>query len=477
MQTEVWTRAEGGYASHFVYGIGVTWDDTVLIACEARVGGGDADEKDLLVKRSTDQGRTWSPDQVIEGASDHASWSNPTFVTDGLTTYLFYTQSVSSDLGRVFVRTTRDNGRTWSERTELTHLWTGNPHHWTQLSAIGHGIKKLKEPHRGRVLVPFHHRREVDRPPVQRGYGNDVILLGPDGWEIAGGPPLEPARGTNEARLAERADGSLLLIARQAAGNNQLRARSVSSDGGRSWSAWETQADLRGTVCDSGLLRFSDAHLLYSFPAGVARSAQQRQDLTIKASIDGGEHWNAGRMLHRGQATYSDLARDSHGNIYCIYGRDGTNFMGDRVFVARFNLEWAVGRPVATVLVDDRDAGFAAAGDWRETAVAGRFGPTARIARAEPGRSVRAEWTASLAAGSHEVLLRWPECPGASTAATVELLRGDQVIARQAVDQAVDPGAWFFVGTVALEAADTVRVRLTADAGTLVADAVMFQQH
>jgi hypothetical protein len=343
-ETEVWKKGEGGYVSHFVFGLAVTPADTLLVACEGRVGGADAAEKDLLLKRSTDHGATWSDELVLEGARDTHSWSNPTFVTAGAITYLFYSQSVSSDEGRVFVRASTDDGRTWSERSELTSLWAGNPHGWTQHSAIGHGIVKQHEPHRGRVLVAFNHRGRVALPTTQRGYGNDVIFLGPDGWRIAGGPPLEPARGTNEARLAERADGSLFLLARQAAGDNQLRARSQSRDGGETWSPWVTQEGIRGTVCDGGLLRFSDALHFYSFPSGTAKSAQQRRDLMIKFSTDGGETWQGDRLIYRGQATYSDLARDARGDLYCVYGRDGADFMGARVFVARFNVAWATGR-------------------------------------------------------------------------------------------------------------------------------------
>ncbi|HVU32841.1 MAG TPA: sialidase family protein [Opitutaceae bacterium] len=341
-ETEVWGK-DPAYAAHFVYGITVTDQDTVLVACEGRVAGPDAGEKDLLVKRSTDHGATWSADTVIEGRSDRNSWSNPTFVTAGATTYLFYSWSVSSDIGRVFYRTTRDDGLTWSARIEITGLWADNGHGWTQHSSIGHGIVKTRPPDAGRIFLAFAHRGRVAVPPKQRHYGNDVICLGPHGWEIAGGPPVDPARGTNEAELAEGDDGSLFLIARQASGDNQIRARSESRDGGRTWTDWTSVPTLRGTTCDGGLLHFGPGLDFYTFPGSTARSAQQRRNLTIKYSDDGGVTWKGGRLIHRGQSTYSDLARDSAGNVYCLYGRGGTNFMGDRVYVARFTAAWATG--------------------------------------------------------------------------------------------------------------------------------------
>lgn len=475
METAIWEKNDGGYVSHFVYGLGVTWDDTLLAACEGRVGGADAAEKDLLIKRSTDHGVTWSDDLVLEGADDHLSWSNPSFVTDGVTTYLFYCLTVDGDHGRVFYRSTTDNGLTWSARTEITQLWANNPHGWTQHGSIGHGIVKLRGPARGRVLVAFHHRGRVALPPAQRGYGNDIIFLGPHGWEIAGGPPPDRSRGTNEARLAERPDGSLYLLARQASGANQLRALSESLDGGKTWSAWTTAADIRGTVCDSGLLRFSDACHLYSYPSGTAKSARERRDLAIKFSRDGGATWAGERLLYRGQSTYSDLARDSRGNIYCLYGRDGSNFMGDRAFMARFNVEWVTGEPAPTIVVDDGDAEFTTTGTWStDAALPGRFGAGSR--RAEEAGAT-AGWNPRIErAGRYELYLRWPAArEEAQPGGTLELVVGGQDVATAAIDQRRGAGAWSYVGTFSLPAGRDCLIRFRAGAAGALADAVMLQ--
>lgn len=471
----IWELQEGGYVSHFVYGIGVTWDDTILVACEGRVGGADAAEKDLLLKRSTDHGKTWTEDRVIEGATDQQSWSNPTFVTDGLITYLFYAQSVSSDVGRVFYRTTTDNGLTWSNRTELTSLWAGNPHGWTQLSSIGHGIKKLKPPLRGHIFVAFHHRGRVDLPAAKRGYGNDVIELTSTGWQIAGGPPLDPSRGTNEARLAERPDGSLYLMARQAVGNNQLRARSDGNGTGTRWSAWFTQPDLRGTVSDGGLLRFSDACHLYSFPAGQARSAQQRRDLSIAMSSDGGKTWGSPKLVHAGQSTYSDLARDSLGYVYCIYGGDGTNFMGDRVYLAKFNLEWLTNVPTPTIIIDDTDERLAATGNWVQRTGPGDYGGTHREST---NTTASASWTATgLIAGNYEIFLRWPVDSTNAVHARVAVLIDGQNAFSEVIDQGSDGATWRYLVTLPVAVSGRCEIKLQrTEAGTLLADAVMLQK-
>lgn len=343
IDTPLWGAKTDGYYSHFVYGITVTAQDTVLVATEARVAGPDAGEKRILLRRSTDRGAHWSPDQIIEGTHDHFSWSNPTFVAVGPTVYLIYSQSVSSDVGRVFVRTSQDDGVSWSERSEITALWDHHPDAWTQHSSIGHGLVKALPPAQGGVFVAMQHRRSVKQPPAKRHYGIDVIQLTPQGWRIAGTLPFDAARGPGEAELTEDAAGALVLIARQTGTQTRGRAESISTDGGAHWSAWRDLTELKGTPCDGGLIQADRHAWLYTYPASTSRSAKDRADLTVALSEDGGRTWPVHRLLHGGHATYSDLAKDAQGNLYCIFGNGGTDFQGDRVDVARFTLDWVRG--------------------------------------------------------------------------------------------------------------------------------------
>ncbi|MDE3196726.1 MAG: exo-alpha-sialidase, partial [Acidobacteriota bacterium] len=61
-KSELFRAGEGGYARYRIPGIVVTAKGTVLTYCEARRNtGGDWDTIDLLMRRSTDGGRTFSP--------------------------------------------------------------------------------------------------------------------------------------------------------------------------------------------------------------------------------------------------------------------------------------------------------------------------------------------------------------------------------------------------------------------------------
>jgi hypothetical protein len=346
-QSQVWGLNEDGYPGHFVYGLAVTSNNTILAACEGRVDvKQDASvHRDILLKRSTDGGATWGNDIIIEGASDTNSWQNPAFVVDGTTVFLFYVQSLNSqESSKVFWRKSTDNGLTWTARTEITSIWNGNSQGWTFHLPIGHGIKKVHAPVAGRRLITVWHRKGISFPLSQRNYGIDLLYFNNTNWVKLSDLPINYSRFPSENRIAERANGDLFVIARQVTGEVRERCRTASTDAGATWGAsgWVTQGDIFGVPTDSGLLRFDDTYHLYSFPDNDSISTAVRNTLTIKASTDGGINWNAGKVLNNGTSTYSDLARDSSGNIYCIYGRDGSDAFGDRVYVAKFNMEWVL---------------------------------------------------------------------------------------------------------------------------------------
>jgi hypothetical protein len=155
------------------------------------------------------------------------------------------------------------------------------------------------------------------------------------GWDL-------PAVG--EARLVQRADGSVVLNSRPGSGNDWPRATAVSADGGLSWSrpAMDFSAGLFNGV-DTGFLRYTGGpgstdvnRVLFSRP-----DAPMRWNLTVSVSYDEGDTFRYSRVISPGRGYYSDLARLSDGTIVLLYGCDGDeDGFPRRVAVARFNLEW-----------------------------------------------------------------------------------------------------------------------------------------
>jgi sialidase-1 len=327
---DVWTPANSeldgdltnGPEPHFIYAIGVTWNDTILVACEGRLAHtGDGGAKYLLVKRSTDQGATWSGDIVLEGG-DGASWTNPAFVTDGVTTYVFYGSTLTGTK-TLHYKTSTDNGQTWSTRQDINSLWGATfPNDWVQHGTIGHGIKKLKDPNRGRLLLAFNHRAADTTNAVTSKIGNDVLYHDPSGsWALAQGvqPPLwQETDGINsndvgpgESRVAERANGTVVIIARKRWNTGTYTRSRVSGTSIANGVDWNNWADATGIIgcnfVDGGFIRFSDTCHLYSFPNNPGSST--RLNISVAASADGGVTWGTPQLIYGGETNYSDLAR------------------------------------------------------------------------------------------------------------------------------------------------------------------------
>ncbi len=77
-QVPLWTAGQGGYHTYRIPALLVTAKGSVLAFCEGRkTGPGDHGDVDLITKRSTDGGRTWSCTARNERESHQgiAGWS------------------------------------------------------------------------------------------------------------------------------------------------------------------------------------------------------------------------------------------------------------------------------------------------------------------------------------------------------------------------------------------------------------------
>lgn len=346
----VWASGENGRQTHFVYGLAVTRRDTVLAFSEARITRGDDAPHDIVGKRSTDGGRTWSETILIEPSDGEQSWTNPTPVVDRRTgdVFLCYALNHENAATRLFLRRSTDDGRSWGDRIELTGLFDGNPAEWTvHLSGPGHGIQ-LRD---GRLVIQVWHRREVSLPVPERRYGVGVVISDDHGktWRAGGTLPLDVTYPINESRIVERPDGSLILNGRYASSGVHPRIRSVSRDGGDTWSAPVFDSAIRHyTAVDSGFANYLGSRdvsrTLFSRPD----STTARENLTVSLSYDGGDSFPVERVVNAGQSSYSDLGHLADGTILVLYGRDVNEFNAvDHVVLARFDLAW---------LTDGRDS-------------------------------------------------------------------------------------------------------------------------
>ncbi len=334
----VWDNKENGIFGHFVYGLAVTQSGSILAFAEARIDeGADDGAHHIVMKRSLDQGKSFSASNIIVESKNGQSWANPTVVQDRKTKeiFLFYALNYKNTHTEVFYKTSNDDGITWSLPKEVTSLFADNTHQWTfHLPGPGHGIQLKNK----RLIVPVWHRKSISFPGIERAYGVNCLYSDDHGktWNVGGDTPVGEL---NESQVVETESGHLLLIGRTFNGYlGSHQAKVWSEDSAETWrQKLEYDTALTGKVCDIGLIDYpsNPKILVISQPADL----KQRKDLTIRMSKNEGKTWITWGLLQEGGATYSDLAVLPDKTIICLYGHGGTAHMPQTVSLARFKLK------------------------------------------------------------------------------------------------------------------------------------------
>jgi len=340
-KSTVWEAGENHIFSYFVYGLTVTDKGSILAFAEARISNGTDDgAHHIVLKRSTDQGKSFSTSYMLAKSTNGESWANPTVVQDKSTgtIFLFYALNEENLRSKVLYIKSSDDGLSWSDPVSVTSLFEDNAYGWTfHLPGPGHGIQLASK----RLIIPVWHRKGIAFPANDRNYGVNCLYSDDHGqtWKVGQASPIGQF---NESQLVDQTNGDLLLIGRmRTAQNGSYQAKMVSKDDGNHWSKPASYAlGLTGTVCDIGLIRYARKPniLLVSQPARL----NQRSHLTIRMSQDDGQTWTSGKLLENGPSTYSDLAVLPDSTIICLYGsgQQGKHKMPTKVQLARFNLEW-----------------------------------------------------------------------------------------------------------------------------------------
>ena len=336
-QVSVFARGEGDYHTYRIPAVILAANGDVLAFCEGRQDGrGDSGNIDLLMKRSTDGGKTWGKTQVVWNDGPNTC-GNPCPVLDASTgtIHLLMTHNYGDDseaeiklrTGKgtrtVWITSSGDHGANWSPPREITKQAKAPDWDW-YATGPGIGIQIARGPHAGRLVVPCDHSfhdPNGTRQDVQSEYGAHVIYSDDHGETWKYSEAIVP--GMNECQLVELADpvGGLLINMRSYRGHD-CRARSYSEDGGQTWSKPEDVPALIEPVCQAGLIRATpptetDAGLLvFSNPA-----SQKRVNMTVRTSRDDGNHWSEGLSLWSGPSAYSCLVALPEETIGCLYER------------------------------------------------------------------------------------------------------------------------------------------------------------
>jgi sialidase-1 len=362
------------YSLYHIPGIVVTAKGTVLTWCEARkraAGVSDWDDIRILLRRSTDDGKTWGTPKSIANVKgpknknpfalkmknvdpNDVTYNNPVLIADkdGTVHMLFCLEYM-----RVFYQRSDDDGITFSSPTEVTAAFNGfkKDYDWKVLATGPDHSIQLKN---GRLVVPVWlstgtggnaHRPSVTATIFSDDQGKtwkagDIAVPCTDEW-------INP----NETVAIELNDGRVMLNVRSESKAHR-RLVTTSPDGATQWSTPKFDDALLEPICMGGIVRYNHdgkSLILFSNPHNLEKAKgkaepgknRDRKNVSVKISHDEGKTWPIQKLLEDGPSMYSDIAVTHNGTILCFYGRSGENkgsaaFAGGRLTLARFNLKW-----------------------------------------------------------------------------------------------------------------------------------------
>lgn len=341
-QHDLFSSGTEGYHTFRIPALLVTSKGTLLAFCEGRKKGrGDSGDIDVVLKRSTDGGKSWSKLAVIADDAENTV-GNPCPVVERSTgtIWLLLTHNPGKDTERtirdgtskgtrgVWVIKSEDDGVTWSKPADITK--DVKEAHWTwYATGPGVGIQTTS----GRLVIPCDHTTATTKI-----HHSHVIYSDDKGATWKKGGVL--GEKTNECQVVERSNGTLLINMRSYHGKNR-RAIASSKDGGLTWTDVTLDETLIEPICQASLIALEAKKgekplLLFSNPAST-----KREKMTVRVSEDEGKSWSAGAVLHAGPAAYSCLAATKEG-WFCLYER-GEKSAYDVITLARFDREWVKG--------------------------------------------------------------------------------------------------------------------------------------
>lgn len=310
----------------------------LLAFCEAREGG-DASAIDLVMKRSSDLGRSWDELRIVQDNDDFRELfgeqpppitvGNPAPVVDETDPEhpgrIWLPFTLEND--RIFVVYSDDHGVNWSPRRDITSSVKRSGWGWYATGPV-HSIQIRRGKNAGRLVVPADHR--LGAGGQDRGLeGAQVIYSDDHGktWTLgAVDDTYDDDLKANETTVVELNDGRLYFNTRDQMGKAPgTRGRAYSEDGGLTftptgvanykWFKPESSV-LDPPVVQCSLLRAAsrldgDARdvILFSGPDENGPSGKGRSDLRVRYTTDETDTWHDGRLIHEGPAAYSDMVR------------------------------------------------------------------------------------------------------------------------------------------------------------------------
>ena len=298
-------------------------DGTLLAVCDKRkYNESDLPEDiDIVVRRSTDNGHTWSePLTIAEGTGRKQGFGDAALVEceNGDVVCVFVGgnglfASSQADPIRSYVCRSSDKGLSWSEPDDITfQLWGDQAtrpmcrNYRASFFGSGNGLRLTRGEHAGRIMFAAAMVRKNSNVA-----DNFVVYSDDNGmtWKVS----QRAYEGGDEAKLMELVDGRVLISVRQTG----ARGYNYSSNGGLAWGTQGRWECMKSNACNGDMLRLAATDcgdscniLLHSIP-----NSMERRDVSIFVSYDEGLTWQDPVLLFDGPSVYSSMTLLKNGSV------------------------------------------------------------------------------------------------------------------------------------------------------------------
>jgi len=351
--TAVFISGNEGHKSYRIPAVIGLRNGTLLAFSEGRVhGAGDFGDINIVLKKSTDKGRTWGRMETVVDY-DTLQAGNPAPVVDYTDPlypsgriFLFYNTGNNHEgevrkgrgVREVWYKTSTDGGNTWSDPVNITT----QVHHPNQPSfnsaynsakdwrsyanTPGHALQFSSGKYKGRIYVAANHnagdpQKQFSDYKAHGFYTDDHGKT----FQLSEDVSFE---GGNEAMAAVASDGRLIMNIRNQKGDVRSRIVATSSNGGQSWDTTYFDRNLPDPVCQGSILNIDNGKKKSVLAFCNAADEKKRDNLTLRISYDDGHTWKKNITVAKSPngakdyAAYSDIVSISKNEIGVLFEND-----------------------------------------------------------------------------------------------------------------------------------------------------------
>ncbi|MFA6276805.1 MAG: sialidase family protein [Pedobacter sp.] len=351
----VFVSGQEGHQSYRIPAIVTLKNGDLLAFAEGRVNNaGDFGDINIVLKRSTNKGKTWSALQTVVDY-DKFQAGNPAPVVDFTDPkypkgriFLFYNTGNNHEsevrkgngLREVWYKTSMDGGLNWSEAVNITtqvhkpKIPQLNPKYnfaedWrSYANTPGHAMQFDSGTYKGRIFVSANHSASTPQSGSKdyqaHGYYTDdhgATFKLSENVSFLGG---------NEAMAAQLSGDEMVMNIRNQQGNVKQRIIAISKNGGQTWDKTFFDSNLPDPVCQGSTLSYLDKKGNRVLFVCNAADVKKRDNLTLRMSNNYGKSWEKSLVIakspdgYKGSSysAYSDIVKLSKNKIGVLFEKD-----------------------------------------------------------------------------------------------------------------------------------------------------------